>query len=58
MTEVSKSDLLTVKKAGEKTLRIHPHALAQHIELGWTHVENEVVTEQKTQDSKTLSVKK
>lgn len=48
--------LVTVKKVDEPTLRITRHALAEHIKLGWRHVEDEVeqlveaVTEKKSTD--------
>lgn len=31
-------ELVTIQKKGEKQLRIHPDALAQHQKLGWKHV--------------------
>lgn len=61
------TDLVTVKKTGQPTLRILRSSLDQHVKLGWRHVEDEVIEspkadsksdlqEQKT-DQKTLRVK-
>jgi len=40
---MAKSDdgLVTIKKPGERTLRIHPDALPQHVNLGWQECEPE-----------------
>lgn len=35
------SDLVTVKKVGQPTLRILRSTLAEHVKLGWRHVEDE-----------------
>jgi hypothetical protein len=35
-------ELVTIKKTGQPTLRILLSALAQHVKLGWRHVEDEV----------------
>lgn len=34
------NELVTVKKVDEPTLRITRKALAEHIKLGWAHVES------------------
>jgi hypothetical protein len=36
--------LVTIKKTGQPTLRILASSLAQHVKLGWRHVEDEVET--------------
>jgi hypothetical protein len=45
-------DLITIKKAGQPTLRISRAALDQHVKLGWQRVENEPVPMQRAIEEK------
>ena len=45
--------LVTIKKTGQPTLRILASSLAQHVKLGWRHVEDEVETVKEVVETKT-----